>query len=191
MADPGPSRLTVVSVTVPDGLAPGDAFDVTTTWGHTYAAVVPAAAAVGDTVSIEIPATEDADEQLLAAVFSQLSDADLMWKIYGFGREHAHMVSGRGRTGAADFDPVTEYSLATHEAHSKFCAMLEAVLEQHIATLGLSLDEFVAVVARRGGALEGTDGERLLKAVESLTNFDVFCDLMKSIDFQHTPAEPP
>ena len=67
----------------------------------------------------------------------------------------------------------------------------EAVLEQHIATLGLSLDEFVAVVARRGGAQEGTDGERLLKAVESLTNFDVFCDLMKSIDFQHTPAEPP
>ena len=148
------------------------------------------ASAAGDVIPVEIPATEAADVQLLTAVFSQLVDAGLMWKIFEFGKEHAHMVSDGGRSGA-DTDPVAEYSLETHEAHGKFCAMVEGVLEEHIVNvLGISLEDFASLVERNGGAQEGTDGERLLSAVESLTNFDVFCDLMKSIDWNHDPRHP-
>tara|TARA_B110001452_G_scaffold265965_1_gene271719 strand:- start:1097 stop:1618 length:522 start_codon:yes stop_codon:yes gene_type:complete len=156
--------LTTVSVSVPDGLGPGESFDVTTTWGHKYAAAVPDGAGPGETISLEIPATEEADEQMLTAVYSQLFDAGLMWKIFEFGKEHAHMVSGKGRTGAM-CDPIASYSLETHEAHSKFCAMVESVLEEHIVqTLGIPLADFVMVVQRRGGVEDGTEGAKLLKA---------------------------
>ena len=167
------AKLTTMVVVVPDGVGPGDPFKVATPWGFEYDAACPDSCAPGDSVSIDIPATPEADAQLLAAVQRTTDDDGFMARIEDYCRQHSHLVLERGRQSTAE--PVASFSLQTQEVHEGYTQLVEELLEQHIVgELGLQVEDFVGCV-QRAGITEGADGHGLLRTIESLTDFDVFC----------------
>ena len=176
------AKLTTMVVVVPDGVGPGDPFKVATAWGFEYDAACPDGVGPGDSVSIDIPATPEADAQLLAAVQRKTDDDGFMDQIEDYCRQHSHLVLERGRQSAAD--EVASFSLQTQEVHTGYTQLVEALLEQHIVgALGLPIEDFVGCV-QRAGVDEGADGHGLLRTIESLTDFDVFCAMMNDVRWE-------
>ena len=175
------ARLTTLSVVVPDGVGPGESFVTLSAWGSEYSVTCPDGTGAGETVSIDIPATPEADATLLAAVQQQTDDASFMTQIEDYCRQHAHLVAERSRKCAAE--ETTEYSLTTQEVHRGYAELVERLLEEHIVTaLGLPVEDFVGVVRRAGVDGDGA-GNELLRTVESLTDFDVFCAMIDDMRF--------
>ena len=173
------ARLTSFEVTVPDSVAPGGTFKLTTAWGFEYDAACPEGNGPGDRLTIDIPATPDADAQLLEALQRQTDDEGFMSTIEDYCRQHTHLVVERGRQ--CSEDAVQEFSLQTQEIHRGYIELVERLLEQHIVTsLGLSIEDFVGCVQRVG--VEGMGaGSWLLMTVESLTDFDTFTAMMNDM----------
>jgi hypothetical protein len=55
--------------------------------------------------------------------------------------------------------------------------MVERLLEEHISSFGLTVDDFVGVV-RRSGVEAGGRGAQLLRTIEATTDFDVLMSMM-------------
>jgi hypothetical protein len=62
-----PSGIERQLVTVPDGVAPGDTFHVSTSWGAVFEVSCPAGVAPGDSIEVELPAEPDPEYPDLAA----------------------------------------------------------------------------------------------------------------------------
>ena len=202
------ARLTSVAVTVPDGVGPGEMFKVATAWGFEYDAACPEGSGPGDGITIDIPATPEADAQLLEALQRQTDDEGFTSAVEEYCRQHCHLVAERGRDSSAD--AVQEFSLQTQEVHRGYVELVERLLEEHIvAGLGLSIEDFVGCVQRSTPAcrlelqtssnlllfcsrirlpyrltagVEGMGaGSWLLMTVESLADFDTFTAMMNEM----------
>lgn len=62
-----PSGIERQLVTVPDGVAPGDTFHVSTSWGAVFEVACPAGVLPGDSIEVELPAEPDPEYPDLAA----------------------------------------------------------------------------------------------------------------------------
>jgi hypothetical protein len=67
-----------------------------------------------------------------------------------------------------------EYPLHYTEIHAKFVCLVEAQLEQFLASQGLDSEGFVYLVQRSGA--ESRDA--LLRAIDGVTDFEAFLSLM-------------
>ena len=176
------ATLTTMAIVVPDGVGPGDLFKVATPWGFEYDAACPDGCAPGASVSIDIPATPEADAQLLAAVQRTTDDDGFMTRIEDYCRQHSHLMPEHARHSSAE--PVASFSLQTQEVHVGYTKLVEELLEQYIVgDLGLQVEDFVRCV-QRAGIDKGADGHSLLRTIESLTDFDIFCAIMNDVRWQ-------
>ena len=100
-----------------------------------------------------------------------------MQQVEGFCLDNCERVLEGGR--ASSDAPTAEFSLETHELHREYVALVEGLLEQHVAALGLAADEFAAVIHRCHAGKAGAGG-RFIRTVESLTDFDVFVTMMNA-----------
>ena len=81
-------------------------------------------------------------------------------------------------------EPVASFSLQTQEVHVGYTKLVEELLEQYIVgDLGLQVEDFVRCV-QRAGIDKGADGHSLLRTIESLTDFDIFCAIMNDARWQ-------
>ena len=69
------------------------------------------------------------------------------------------------------FEPTEENRLEWHELHAQLQAMVESLLEQQLAQLGVSVDDFVA---RLQACPESREGNDLLETVLSMDDFSTF-----------------
>ena len=69
------------------------------------------------------------------------------------------------------FEPTEENRLEWHELHAQLQAMVESLLEQQLAQLGVSVDDFVA---RLQACPESREGNDLLETVLSMDDFGSF-----------------
>ena len=80
--------MDTIEVTVPDGLQPGDTFEVKTEWGGCFTIACPEGSAGGDSVAVDLPSFESVSEEIdaIAAVrkFIEDDDSHYMAKVQEF-----------------------------------------------------------------------------------------------------------
>jgi hypothetical protein len=129
----------------------------------------------GQTMEVSLPAVEDADSALLERL-SAFIDADdgLMHSVERFCQENCRAIDEQGRLTS---DALGTFSLQAMQTHQAFVSMVERLLEEHISSFGLTVDDFVGVV-RRSGVEAGGRGAQLLRTIEATTDFDVLMSMM-------------
>lgn len=166
--------METVAVLVPDGLQPGDTFDVCTEWGATFTLACPAGSAGGETVAVDLPTFESVSSQVdaLDAVrrFVEEEDTHFLARVQDFCRAHAHHFGDSSEVRLSSVEECREYPLEYTRIHQAFEALVEELLHDFIASIGLDVNDFVDLVARSGAE----DKDRLLRAIDAATDFDVF-----------------
>lgn len=174
-------ELCPVEVVVPDGIGPGDSFTVTTAWGGSYEVACPPDAVAGAAITVSLPSSPYADTELLSRVSAFLDDDDssMMTQIEQFCVANYHRVLDKPRSCSEELG---SFSLETEEVHREFVQLVEALLEEHLVSLGLRAEDFVGVVQRVGGVSNVSGSHHsafIIRTIESLTDFDVFVSMIQ------------
>eukprot|EP00326_Haptolina_ericina_P024494 CAMPEP_0181176732 /NCGR_PEP_ID=MMETSP1096-20121128/4785_1 /TAXON_ID=156174 ORGANISM="Chrysochromulina ericina, Strain CCMP281" /NCGR_SAMPLE_ID=MMETSP1096 /ASSEMBLY_ACC=CAM_ASM_000453 /LENGTH=168 /DNA_ID=CAMNT_0023264837 /DNA_START=95 /DNA_END=601 /DNA_ORIENTATION=- len=146
---------------------------LTTSSCCSFEILCPEGSAAGDRVEVELPtvhaASAEVDTLERVRAFVEGDDQGFMQKIEAFCVQHVSAFGERDEIRQSSAEG-REYPLEYQEIHMAFVALVEQLLEEFISELGLDAERFVALVARSGAA----DRERLLQAVDAMTDFDVF-----------------
>lgn len=164
--------MSAVEVSVPAEVRPGDTFTVHT-GQTTFDVVCPDGVSPGDALHVELPGTSaEDDEALLQRITNYMEgDARFVQKAEGFLFEHCAKFSG---------DPSTsrEYPIEFQSLHQLYARLVEAQLEDLLASLGLTPDSFVEALRRCGAEERGSPAHALLRSLDATSSFESFLELM-------------
>ena len=159
-------------VAAPAEIRPGDTFTVHT-GQTTFDVVCPDGVSPGDLLHVELPGpTTGDDEALLQRIADFMEeDARFVQKAEGFLFDHCSKFSG---------DPSTsrEYPIEFQSLHQSYARLVEAQLEDLLASLGLTPDAFVEALRRCGAEERGSPAYALLRSLDATSSFDAFLELM-------------
>lgn len=144
------AQLCRMAVTIPDGVQSGDQFTVTTAWGGEFTVDCPKGVGAADEIELSLPAGPETDEQLLEQVVEAVLDDEsgVMRHIEAWCLENCRRQQSWPSRMHSE-DNTVEFSLEATVVHTEFVALYERLLEQQLSTLGLTSDDFVALVRRR------------------------------------------
>lgn len=164
--------MPAVEVAVPAEVRPGDTFTVHT-GKATFDVVCPDGVAPGDALHVELPGPSAADDEALLQRISDFmeQDADFVQTSEGFLFEHCSKF-------ARDPSASREYPIEFQSLHQRYARLVEAQLEELLASLGLTPDAFVEALRKCGAEERGSPAYALLRSLDATSSFDAFLELM-------------
>ena len=171
-------------VIVPDGVSSGDTFSVSTATGA-FDVVCPPGVSAGDEIEVELPSTSaepsaEGDAALLARIADFMEgDERYVQAIESFMAEHCGKVGHYSELRLDELNPQTrEFPLEYHSLHHEYQALVEGLLEELLASLGLAPGHFVDTLRRCGAERRGTPAHALLKTLEAIDDLEEFLAML-------------